>query len=1152
MIPNVNLQLLKQNLSILSFAIDNIKEAVFLSDKEGDFLYVNDEACRMLGYEKNEILSLNVKDINPNFDMAKWANHWNQLKEKKSITFEDYNLKKDNSLFPVDVTANYFNYDGLDFDLALVLDISERKENERKYQSYLDFLTTMDVINQIIQSAHNLDKMLNDVLGSMADIFQCDGAWLLNPFDTMNDKTLNISRISCLDKYKSIFSKINEIKILVEDKVMFQTLLASKDSLTFGFGNEYATIPNSFSSFGIKSMISISLYPKIGKPWLFSLYQIGIERIWTEEEKIKFNHIGKRLCDSLSTFLYNKSLTQNEDMYKKIIENSSEGIMVIDPTSNVIYANARMTEMLGYSKNELVNKKTMDLVIQEDLEDHYLRMKNRHAFISENYERRLRRKDGSIIWTSISGTPLLGDKGKYNGTFSVFSDITDRKNTENQLIELNRFYKTLTACNEALVRAKDEIELLNTICQILVDVGGYKMVWVGYRQYDDKKSVEPVAYAGKETDYIKHVSVSWGEDTENGKGPTGKAIRSGQVEILNYSEPFFDYWKIEANKHGFVSSTALPITINNETIGTFNIYSDSPINFGTTELKLFKDLVNDLAYGIESLRNKLEQNTTMILLNEAQRIGHIGIWEIKLPTNEFTRSEELKRIFEINPESDINSLDSYINLIHPQDRDSVNSYFYNSLTSHSSHSLEHRLLLPGGKIKFIRVEYENFYDDEDNPIRVAGTFQDITESKLAEEERLANLKFIEDLNKINNAMHSSNDFDELLGNVLDQVLIIFNCDKTSLISPCDPDSMTFRLICERNKEKYPRKAKLNIDYPMTDDLAQMIRIICASDSPVQFRSDDVYAIPFDITNMFGVQSYLAMTINPKIGKPMFFGISQCASNYTWKIKEIQLFEEIGRRIEDWLSTVLFHQELKRLNQNLEERVLERTSQLQKVNKGLRIFSYSISHDLRVPLNHINSYLELIKEKIYPKLDDEEKQYFSHISKFSKEMNQLIDDILLFSKVNHEEMIYSTVDLNILVQNTVNDFKPELTHRKVIWKIKNLPVIKADENLIHLVFMNLISNALKFTRKREETKITIGYLSSELENTIYVRDNGVGFNMQHRNKLFNAFQRLHSTADFEGTGIGLVSVKKIISRHGGEIWAEGILNEGATFYFSLPK
>ena len=244
--------------------------------------------------------------------------------------------------------------------------------------------------------------------------------------------------------------------------------------------------------------------------------------------------------------------------------------------------------------------------------------------------------------------------------------------------------------------------------------------------------------------------------------------------------------------------------------------------------------------------------------------------------------------------------------------------------------------------------------------------------------------------------------------------------------------------------------------------------------------------------------------------------------------------------------------LRQLNGDLERRVQLRTAELEASNRELEAFSYSVSHDLRAPLRHINGFADLLQRQSRANLDEKGRRYVETISESAKHMGALIDDLLSFSRMGRSEMQQASVNLERIVAEARATLSVDIAGREIVWQVSPLPEVPGDPAMLQLVFTNLLSNAIKYTRGRTPARIDVGATADEDEVVVYVRDNGAGFDMAYLDKLFGVFQRLHSAEEFEGTGIGLANVRRIVLRHGGRVWAEGKLDEGATFYVSLPK
>jgi two-component system sensor histidine kinase/response regulator len=247
------------------------------------------------------------------------------------------------------------------------------------------------------------------------------------------------------------------------------------------------------------------------------------------------------------------------------------------------------------------------------------------------------------------------------------------------------------------------------------------------------------------------------------------------------------------------------------------------------------------------------------------------------------------------------------------------------------------------------------------------------------------------------------------------------------------------------------------------------------------------------------------------------------------------------------------EKIRRINGELEQRVSDRTAELALSNEELEAFTYSVAHDLQAPLRNIESYAQMLEEDFGSQVPLEARQYLTRIAARSRDMARLVSDLLNLSRLGKQSLNRQEISLNAIVEELIAAIQNETTGRKIIWQIDDLPSLPCDPSLVRQVFANLLSNAVKYSQPRDEARIELGHVTKDTETANFVRDNGVGFDMKYSDKLFGVFQRLHAASDFEGTGVGLATVARIVRRHGGRVWAEGQEGNGAVFYFTLtPK
>ena len=296
----------------------------------------------------------------------------------------------------------------------------------------------------------------------------------------------------------------------------------------------------------------------------------------------------------------------------------------------------------------------------------------------------------------------------------------------------------------------------------------------------------------------------------------------------------------------------------------------------------------------------------------------------------------------------------------------------------------------------------------------------------------------------------------------------------------------------------------------------------------------------------------------KTAEMMFKGYSTGAVDYLMKPvvsgvlrTKVEVFVDLAlSRLalqEEVRERVRIAGEISKLNMVLEQR----NDDLLAANEDLEAFGHSVSHDLRMPLRHIQAYITMVEDSAAGKLNEQEQRRLESARNAAQRMSQLIDDLLSFSRIGRTPIASVMVDTGAVVRETLAELQPETLGRRIEWELGRLPHVRGDRSLLHQVWVNLLSNAVKYTRPREIARIQVAAVQQDTELVFWVKDNGVGFDMSYADKLFGVFQRMHTSQQFEGTGVGLANVRRIVQRHGGRTWAEAERDQGATIYFSLP-
>ncbi|TAK09282.1 MAG: PAS domain S-box protein, partial [Candidatus Manganitrophaceae bacterium] len=485
--------------------------------------------------------------------------------------------------------------------------------------------------------------------------------------------------------------------------------------------------------------------------------------------------------------------------------------------------------------------------------------------------------------------------------------------------------------------------------------------------------------------------------------------------------------------------------------------------------------------------------------------GRIGTWDWNLTTGKIVWSSRHEALWEMAPGTFKGTYEEFEARLHPDDRDGVKRATARAIAEHSNFRIEYRVVWSDGSVHWIAGQGEPLFDESGRPVRMIGVVMDITERKQAEEAlRKSEERFqlasratndaIWDWDLVTNAVQWNERFQTLFGYQPEEI-------------ESGVESWTNRIHPE-------------------DKGWILSEVDAAIKQGHQFwsgeyrfrRRDGSYVAVFD-------RGYV---VHDQNGRP---------------VRMIGAMLDITERKRA-------EEEIKKLNLDLERRVAERTAQLEATNKELESFSYSVSHDLRAPLRGISGFSRVLLLRYADRLDPEGKDFLQRVDAASRRMGELIEDLLNLSRITRSEMHQKPVDLSSLAKTIAEELQHSEPERKVTFLIQDDLKASADPRLLRIALENLLGNAWKFTLNRPSAMIEFGRIEQEGKQVYFVRDNGAGFDMAYADKLFTPFQRLHSLSEFPGTGIGLATVQRIIHRHGGKVWAEGEVEKGAAFYFTL--
>ncbi len=1176
--------------------LEEVTQSIAIISDEGLILYANAKLAELIGIPLEQLVSSNFISLLEGDQVEPFKN---SLKDKHQQRFSrDIIFRRaDNKLLSLHLSISQLSDKEFDNHCIIIIDRTEIVKTESELQQSIKSLDEKKselIINkeQLSASKKTVEELQENELVSKISAEKVNKE-LLNEIEARSNTELELKRSQALAN-QIIAKSLDSIKILdAEGELLLmseggQNIMDIQDLSTYlnkpwlnfwkGTENEKALKAlTTAQNGGLGKFEGFRATEKGNPKW----WEVVISPIKDEQGKVfQLLVITRDITERIN---YEEAISKSESNLKAVFENSTEGFLLMDKNHTILELNTAMEKIILKIENIHIQKNKNILIDipkenQKIFLDRFQAVVNGEKFTFENT---YPQSDGNKIWIESKLYPIINLEQSIIGVCIAMTDISERKKSELAILQAKKFYENLIDHSNTPIiiwNPAFKITHFNLAFEMTTGIAESEVMGKTIEEFftkiTSKKNIEQIIQnSNSENRQPLEFEITHSDKTiktllwtssklfnENGKtliSTIGQALDITERKLkqleLKESEQLYrtlfenmlngfalcrliiengkpvDYIYLTVNK-AFEAQTGLKNVVGKKVSEAIpGIHEKDPKVLETfsrvvmtgqpdkSELYVstlkawfivssYKTMPNHFVIIFDSITERKTAEAKLIeseaRLKLSLETNQTGVWELNLEDNNIVRTTTHDKIFGYESLLPKFTLETFTEHLLPADRGWVNKMVKDAIEAKKEFKLEARIRRADGAIRWIFARGTPKLNSEGKVESLLGIVQDITERKLNDEA----------LAKTENNLRS----------------LFENTQTGYLLMDTNFTIVEFNKLMEKYFTIADNKTLKKNENILNSLMNERQESFSKSLKEVLNGSKLNYEISFSLPDgtLLWLDSRLYPVTNPD-GKVM----GACMS-----------YEDVTKRKFD-------EQKIQELNKTLDKKVLERTAQYESLNKELEAFSFSVSHDLRAPLRAVNSYAQILEEEQKDKLNEDGQLMLKNIKNNGQKMGRLIDDLLAFSRLGRQEIKKVQVNMNELASTAIEELNRLLPNHAAI-QLSPLPEVEGDYTLLYQVMINLVGNAIKYSSKKEKPVITIYAEQKEGKTIFTIKDNGAGFDMRFAEKLFGVFQRLHSEQEFEGNGVGLAIVQRIINKHGGKIWGEGKENEGASFYFTL--